>query len=166
MGVLAGVPEVAPHVDQVTIHLLPYWEDDPTGIDRAVRHVGDTYRRMAALFPGKPVVIGETGWPSRGRWRRDAAPTRVNQVVFLRRFIALSRQEGFDYNLIEAFDQDWKYRSEGTVGANWGLWTDDRRPKFPLSGPVEEDPAWRGNAAVSVALGLGLLGWVLWLHRG
>ena len=158
-------PQVAPHVDIVTIHLLPYWEDEPTGIDGAVREVGNAYRQIAAMFPGKPIAIGETGWPSRGRWRRDAAPSRVNQTVFLRRFIALSRQEGFDYCLIEAFDQDWKYRSEGTVGANWGLWTDDRRPKFPLSGPVVEDPDWRGEAAVSVVLGLVLLGGILWLHR-
>jgi exo-beta-1,3-glucanase (GH17 family) len=158
-------PQVAPHVDIVTIHLLPYWEDEPTGIDGAVREVGNAYRQIAAMFPGKPIAIGETGWPSRGRWRRDAAPSRVNQTVFLRRFIALARQEGFEYCLIEAFDQDWKYRSEGTVGANWGLWTDDRRPKFPLSGPVVEDPGWRGEAAVSVVLGLVLLGGILWLHR-
>ena len=158
-------PQVAPHVDIVTIHLLPYWEDEPTGIDGAVREVGNAYRQIAAMFPGKPIAIGETGWPSRGRWRRDAAPSRVNQAVFMRRFIALSRQEGFEYCLIESFDQDWKYRSEGTVGANWGLWTDDRRPKFPLSGPVVEDPGWRGEAAISLALGLVLLGGVLWLHR-
>ena len=85
--------------------------------------------------------------------------------MFVRRFIALSRQEGFEYSLIEAFDQDWKYRSEGTVGANWGLWTADRQPKFPLSGPVEEDPGWRVEAAISVALGLVLLATTLRLHR-
>ena len=89
-------PQVAPHVDIVTIHLLPYWEDAPTGIDGAVREVGNAYRQIAAMFPGKPIAIGETGWPSRGRWRRDAAPSRVNQAVFMRRFIALSRQEGFE----------------------------------------------------------------------
>jgi exo-beta-1,3-glucanase (GH17 family) len=150
-------PEVAKHVDIVTIHLLPYWEDDPTGIDRAVAHVVNVYHRMAALFPGKPVAIGETGWPSRGRWRQDAAPGRVNQALFLRRFIAAAIANHFDYNLIEAFDQDWKYASEGTVGASWGLWTADRRPKFPLTGPVQEDPRWAWKAAASVVLGVGLL---------
>jgi exo-beta-1,3-glucanase (GH17 family) len=150
-------PEVAPHVDVVTIHLLPYWEDQPTGIDGAVQHVDAVYRAMAKLFPGKPIAIGETGWPSRGRPRQDAVPGRVEQAVFLRRFIALARQEGFDYNLIEAFDQGWKYKSEGTVGANWGLWTADRQPKFPLSGPVVENPDWARYAAGGVAAGLALL---------
>ena len=74
-------------------------------------HIRTIYRQMAALFPGKPIAIGETGWPSRGRWRKDAAPSRVNQAVFLRRFIALAAAEEFDYNLIEAFDQVWKYKS-------------------------------------------------------
>ncbi len=150
-------PELAAHVDIVTIHLLPYWEDDPTGIDRAVGHVGAVHRLMAQLLPGKPVAIGETGWPSRGRWRRDAAPGRVAQAVFLRRFVTLAGQEGFDYNLIEAFDQDWKYKSEGTVGANWGLWTADRTAKFPLEGPVVEKPHWRGFAAAGALAGLALV---------
>jgi exo-beta-1,3-glucanase (GH17 family)/uncharacterized membrane protein len=159
-------PEVAAHVDIVTIHLLPYWEDDPTGIDRAVAHVAATYRRMAALFPGKPIAIGETGWPSRGRWRHDAAPGRVNQAVFLRRFVDLAAREGLDYNLIEAFDQDWKYRNEGIVGANWGIWTADRAQKFPLAGPVREDPGWALHGAASVVLGLLLLGGALAVRRG
>jgi exo-beta-1,3-glucanase (GH17 family) len=153
----AQFPEVARHVDIVTIHLLPYWEDRPTGIDAAVGHVRDTYRRMVALFPGKPVAIGETGWPSRGRWRADAAPGRVNQALFLRRFIATAEADGFDYNLIEAFDQDWKYRSEGTVGANWGLSTSAREPKFPFVGAVVEDPDWPAHAAATVLVSFFLL---------
>jgi exo-beta-1,3-glucanase (GH17 family) len=150
-------PQVAQHVDIVTIHLLPYWEDQPTGIDRAVQHVGDVYLQMSRMFAGKPVAIGETGWPSRGRWRDDAAPGVVNEAVFLRRFIALARAEGFDYNVIEAFDQGWKYQNEGVVGANWGLWTADRTPKFPLSGPVVENPDWPVDAAISCGGALLLL---------
>ena len=149
-------PQVARHVDLVTIHLLPYWEDTPTNLDGAIAHIEAVYRRMAALFPDKGIVIGETGWPSRGRWREGAAPGRVAQASFLRRFVALAHRDHFDYNLIEAFDQDWKYQSEGTVGANWGLWTAGRAPKFPLSGPVVEDPKWPWHAAASILAGLVL----------
>ena len=149
-------PELAAHVDIVTIHILPYWEDIPTGIDRAIAHVDTIYQTISRLFPGKPIAIGETGWPSRGRWRRDAAPGLVNQVVYLRRFIALAAARHFDYNLIEAFDQIWKYKSEGTVGANWGLWTASRLPKFPLTGPVSENPDWPEGAAFAIVLALFL----------
>ena len=157
-------PEIAAHVDIVTIHLLPYWEDDPTGIDGAVAHVGAVHRAMASLFPDKRIAIGETGWPSQGRWRRDAAPGRVNQALFLRRFVALSAQEGFDYNVIEAFDQRWKAVNEGSVGANWGLWTAAREAKFPPGGALREDPDWLWHAAASVGIGVGLLAVALAAH--
>lgn len=159
-------PEIAAHVDIVTIHLLPYWEDQPTGIERAVAHVGATHRRIAARFPGQSVAIGETGWPSRGRLRDEAVPGRVEQARFVREFVALAAAEGFDYNLIEAFDQGWKYQSEGVVGANWGLWTADRLPKFPLAGEVVENPAWPTGAAASVLTGLLLLGATLVAQPG
>ncbi len=149
-------PEVAAHVDVMLIHLLPYWEDTPTGIDAAVAHVGDVYHEMRGLFPGKPIAIGETGWPSAGRARRDAVPSRVNAATFLRRFIALSGTEHFDYNFIEAFDQDWKYASEGRVGANWGVFAEDRSLKIPLTGPVSNLPNWAAYTAVSIGLGVVL----------
>ena len=44
-------PQVAPHVDIVTIHLLPYWEDDPTGIAGAMREVANAHRRSPRCFP-------------------------------------------------------------------------------------------------------------------
>ncbi len=90
----------------------------------------------------------------------------MEEALFLRRFVALAAQEGFDYNLIEAFDQRWKAVNEGTVGANWGLWTADRRAKFPLNGPLREDPDWLAHAAASVGLGVGLLAAALAVHRG
>ncbi len=146
-------PQVAPHVDVALIHLLPYWEDTPTGIDHAVAYVGQVYDRLHALFPDKQIAIGETGWPSRGRQRADALPGRVNEARFLREFIALSEAKRFDYNFIEAFDQHWKYESEGIVGANWGLFRADRTAKIPLQGPLEEDPRWRVHAKFSLLCG-------------
>ena len=147
-------PEIAPHVDVVMIHLLPYWEDTPTGIDHAVAYVGQVFRHFQALFPKSHITIGETGWPSRGRPRRDAVPGRIAEARFLREFMALSAAEKFDYNFIEAFDQDWKYENEGIVGANWGLFSADRTLKIAPAGSLEEDPQWRAHAAVSIICGL------------
>ncbi len=170
-------PQVAAHVDIVTIHLLPYWEDDPVAVDRAVAHVGATWKRIAALFPGKPVAIGEAGWPSRGRWRADAAPGLVAQQRFVRGVLALAAREGFEINLIEAFDQEWKIGTEGTVGPSWGLWSAGRVLKAPLAGPVSNVPDWPWRAATGIGLGLllwrvrpgaaalvagALLGWAGW----
>jgi exo-beta-1,3-glucanase (GH17 family) len=155
-------PEIAPHVDVILIHLLPYWEDVPTGIDRAVTYVGEIYLRLQHKFPGKQIAIGETGWPSAGRERADAVPSRVNEARFLREFLTLSHREHFDYNFIEAFDQVWKYQSEGIVGASWGIFSADREVKIPLSGAIENDPDWLLHGEVSLAFGVALVWIGLW----
>jgi exo-beta-1,3-glucanase (GH17 family) len=158
-------PQVAPHVDIMLIHLLPYWENVPTGIDGAVAKVDAAYHEMTRLFPGKQIAIGETGWPSRGRERADAVPGRINEARFLRGFLALSHVEHFDYNFIEAFDQIWKYKSEGVVGANWGVFDARRRVKIPVYGPMSEDPDWRWHAGFSVVAGLALTALGSWRRR-
>ncbi|SDJ68107.1 beta (1-6) glucans synthase [Pseudomonas indica] len=135
-------PEVAPAVDFLTIHLLPYWEDDPTGIDKALGHVADIRRVFGNRFAPKDILIGETGWPSEGRQRETAVPSRVNQAKFIRGFVAMAEENGWRYNLIEAFDQPWKRASEGAVGGYWGLFDADRQDKTILAGPVSNLPHW------------------------
>lgn len=148
-------PGLAPLVTFVTIHLLPYWEDQPTGIDRALQHTADVYAEAHGLFPDKPVFIGETGWPSQGRQREDARPSLVNQARFVREFTNWATEAGIKYNLIEAFDQPWKRNQEGTVGGFWGMYDVQGSPKFALTGPVTPDAHWRRGflgAAVGAAL--------------
>jgi exo-beta-1,3-glucanase (GH17 family) len=150
-------PELAGGVDFVTIHLLPYWEDQPTGIDGAIEAAAHARAQVVAAFPGKDILIGETGWPSEGRRREAAEPGRVNQARFLRGFVAHAREEGWHYNLIEAFDQPWKRAQEGAVGGYWGLFDAARVDKGVLRGTVSDLPAWRGWLAASLGLWLGLL---------
>ncbi len=153
-------PEVAPAVDFLTIHLLPYWEDDPTGIDAALAQVRRVHDEFVAKYAPKPVFIGETGWPSEGRQREDAVPSRVNEARFIRGVIDMAEQNGWQYNLIEAFDQPWKRISEGTVGGYWGLFDAQRNDKGVLAGPVSnlpDWPRWLGLSALLLAAGL-LLG--------
>ncbi|MBL8674020.1 MAG: hypothetical protein JNL07_03965, partial [Rhodospirillales bacterium] len=129
-------PEVAAEVDIVTVHILPYWEDEPIGMDRrdargdpaydrlAIKtHIVDIMERMRKAFPGKRIVIGETGWPSAGRMRADARPGLVEQARYYALFKKLAVAEKLEYNLVEAFDQHWKSHQEGTVGGAWGLFT-------------------------------------------
>ena len=146
-------PAIAPAVDFLTIHLLPYWEDDPAGIDKAINHVADIRQVFGNKFAPKDILIGETGWPSEGRQRETALPSRVNEAKFIRGFVTLAEQNGWKYNLIEAFDQPWKRTSEGAVGGYWGLFDADREDKGILAGPVTNLPHW----PVWLGLGLALL---------
>ncbi len=147
-------PQVADEVDYITIHILPYWEDEPIGVEDAAQHIVKIYRMMQERFPGKPILIGEAGWPTKGRNRGPAAVNVENAALFVRTLAQVSKENGFDYNVVEAFDQPWKAKLEGTVGAFWGVEDADRRVKFSMSGPVQENPDWLRHGAGSALLGM------------
>src|SRR5574337_298765 len=110
--------------------------------ERAVQHVAAGYARVRQAFPDKRVMIGETGWPSAGRSRQAASASVVNEARYLREFLRYAAKEKLPYNVIEAFDQPWKRALEGTAGGYWGIFDVQARPKFPMQGPVTEDPRW------------------------
>src|ERR1700761_4087093 len=93
-------PQLAGVVDFVTIHLLPYWEDFPIPVDRAAAHVELIRQQMVARFPGKDVMIGEVGWPSAGRMREGALPSRSNQDRVLAEVAARARAGHYRGNFI------------------------------------------------------------------
>lgn len=124
-------------VDFVTTHILPYWEDIPRSVDDADTHVKLAMHKLQNVF-SKPILIGETGWPSVGRQRGAAVPSQVNQARYFREFIQMANTHGWHYNLIEAMDQPWKRVLEGTVGGHWGLYSSGLEPKFGFSGPVAD----------------------------
>ena len=167
-------PSLADEVDFITVHLLPYWEDEPIGLERREangqlrieKHLLDIYHKVQQRFPGKKIVIGETGWPSDGRMRSDARPGRIEQVRYFSIFRSIAERENFDYNVVEAFDQYWKARQEGTVGAAWGLLDAYRNDKFELGKPVVAEPHWRILFALSTILsGLLLIAFFSWRRR-
>lgn len=156
--------QLADDVDFVTVHILPFWEDQPIAVEHAVDHVDAIRQRVSARFD-KPVLIGETGWPSAGRQREAAAPGRVAQARFVRELLVRANREGWDYNLIEALDQPWKRWLEGTVGGYWGVLDVDLRPRFSLDDPVSERSGW-GRLPLFGALGALLLaGVAAWARR-
>lgn len=145
-------PQIIEGADFVTIHLLPYWENKPTPVKAAIHAVEHAHDEIVRAFPGKDILIGETGWPSEGRRREGAQPGRVSEARFIRGFVAHALEKGWQYNLIEAFDQPWKRGQEGAVGGYWGLFDASRMDKGLLAGPVSDVPEWRGLLAASSAL--------------
>ncbi|MDK9693555.1 MAG: glycosyl hydrolase [Sulfurimonas sp.] len=145
-------PQIKDITDFVTIHILPYWEDDPMNINQSIGHLADVRGEVATLLKDKKILIGETGWPSEGRAREDAIPSKINQALFVREFVALAQREGWNYNIIEAFDQPWKRVSEGAVGGFWGLFDKERMDKNVFGGDVSNFPNYKLLAFGSVAL--------------
>jgi exo-beta-1,3-glucanase (GH17 family) len=151
--------EISEDVDFVTFHVLPYWEDFPVRAEDAAAHVDDIRKRMALVFSGKEILIGETGWPSQGRMRDGALPSRINQARFISEILDRAKQENFRVNLFEAYDEPWKRRWEGTVGGYWGLFDGwHRGPKYPPATAITNHPFWKLQLGCGLVFAISIFG--------
>ncbi len=125
-------PELARDVDFVTVHIYPFWGNVPIG--SAIRSLSDDYGMVARRFPGKPIVIGETGWPSATdtAFPGLAVPSPQNQARYFHDFVTWAGQHHVSYFYFDAFDEDWK-TGEGGVGTHWGLYQLDGNLKPALA---------------------------------
>src|SRR6185437_11616565 len=158
--------EVYDAVDFITIHILPYWEDIPIRARYAASHVDAIRKQVAVAFPGKEILIGETGWPSEGRMRAGALPSRTNQARVVSEILGMAKQENFRVNLIEAYDQPWKRQLEGTVGGYWGLIDSVHRMlKYPPGEAISNFPLWKWQMSGGMALAVLVFGTALMTLR-
>lgn len=119
-------PKLAAASDFLAVHILPYW--DGVGAGEAPAYVAGRYDEIAKAYPGKPILIGEVGWPSSGPLRQGAVPSLENQMRFTQAFANLATGRGFSYFIVEAYDQPWKAAREGDT-PSWGLFDLHRTPK-------------------------------------
>ncbi len=149
--------------DYMGVHVLPYWEGVPA--DKALTWIRDRLDTVRKAHPGKPLFIGEVGWPSGGDNFHDAFPSIEAQAVVVRGFAAEAGMLGLHYNVVEAFDGIWKTSIEGSPGPTWGMLDADRAPKWPLAGMVPAPYGERAGAGVAILLGLALSALVAFRRR-
>lgn len=158
--------DVSRCVDFVTTHILPYWEDDPVRAEDAAAHVIDIRKKMALAFPDKEILIGETGWPGRGRMRHGALPSRINQARFFSQVLERARNGNFRVNVFEAYDEPWKRQWEGTIGSSWGLYDGETRElKYPAGAAVTNYPFWKLQLSCGLALSVCVFAAGFWASR-
>ena len=154
-------PQLIKEVDFITIHILPYWEDEPISVMDAPAHIERIYKQVQkeadSISPNKSILIGESGWPSVGKQRGVSVPSVLNEAQFIRAFIKVATKNNFDYNIVEAFNQPWKAAFEGTIGANWGFYDGSRKQVFPLTGNVFEHLNWYKALVVTTILFIGVI---------
>ncbi|OIR09209.1 hypothetical protein GALL_88160 [mine drainage metagenome] len=147
-------PQLADHVDFIGAHILPYWDGAPLSLPAALAEVETALQKVERRFPGKPILIAETGWPSGGRAKGGLAPGQVEQARFVRGVAALAARHGWRINLVEAYDQPWKRIPEGVAGGTWGLFDSAGRPKFAFAGAAVPERRWPLPLATTLLLGL------------
>ncbi|SMH58804.1 glycosyltransferase [Azospirillum agricola] len=149
--------------DFMGVHVLPYWEGVPAA--DALTWIRDRLDTVRKSHPGKPLYVGEVGWPSGGENFHDAFPTPEAQAAVVRGFAAEANALGIHYNVVEAFDGIWKSTIEGSPGPSWGVLDADRAPKWSLTGPVAASHGEKVGAGVAIAVGLALSLFVAFRRR-
>lgn len=121
-------PRVTAACDVVMTNCYPFWEGCPR--EQALPYMQQMLARTRAAAPGKRVLISETGWPDRGSAFHGAVPGTEAAMQYFVDSIEWAEREGIEIFWFAAFDEAWKVGAEGDVGAYWGLWDKDARPKF------------------------------------
>lgn len=121
-------PRVAEACDVLLVNCYPFWEGYP--IEHAHIYMREMYRRAQRVAEGKKVIIAETGWPNIGTRDRGAVPSRINAMKYFIDAVEWTRKENIDLFYFAGFDEAWKVAKEGDVGAYWGLWDKDGKPKY------------------------------------
>ena len=116
-------PEVVAELDKIMFNPYPFWSG--TNIDDAFAELVATYNKIKAKYPGKEIIIGETGWPSAGKTVGRAVPNPENSLKYMEKVLNWTNANHIRCFYFEAFDEPWKVAQEGPQGAHWGLWTKD-----------------------------------------
>lgn len=122
--------DLLPLLDYVMPHVHPFWEHQSAV--NAAAHVLAAWRSVKAKYPGKDVIVGETGFPSAGQTLGAAVPGEAAQALFTGEIALLGAREGMTFMLFTSFDEAWK-GAEGPVGPNWGIWRADRSEKAAVA---------------------------------
>jgi exo-beta-1,3-glucanase (GH17 family) len=120
-------------VDVIYCNIFPFWEG--ISIDQAVAQVVLEYQQLQQTYPGKQIVISETGWPSSGQNYGAAVASTANEQEFWTQFTAAAQQYGIQYSMFEQFDEPYKETLKALPNpeAHWGLFDVNRVAKVFLT---------------------------------
>ncbi|MBF0205678.1 MAG: hypothetical protein HQK53_02195 [Oligoflexia bacterium] len=121
--------------DLVLAHMHPYWEG--ISIDRSVEEVSKFMLNMRVRLDamgqsGKVLILGETGWPSKGEFVGAAAPGDVNQGRYYKDLKCAAKNNNFNIFFFEGFDS-WHKRGIIESEKYWGLFTGDGNLKMSIA---------------------------------
>ncbi len=121
-------PKIVEACDVILSNCYPYWEG--CSMEDSLNHMQQMFGQASHAGNGKKVIITETGWPSEGGSLKGAFSSRENAMKYFINSQMWSAKENIEMFYFSSFDESWKVGAEGDVGAYWGLWDKDEKPKF------------------------------------
>ena len=119
-------PQLAAAADYLLVHVHPYWEQQCPAA--AIAWVESRVQLLRGLYPTKPVIVGETGYPTAGPARGCAAPSVANQEAFLAAWLVRAAVLEIPFFWFALFDEAWKGPPDSPE-PHWGTFTETRQPK-------------------------------------
>lgn len=115
-------------IDYALMNGFPYWEGatPAESLDKLKRALSITRSRIQ----GKPLVVGETGWPTKGDKFGNAVPSVANLQAYWKSAACWLRKEKIGFFWFSAFDEPYKGVSH--VEGNFGVATVDQKLKISL----------------------------------
>ncbi|MEL7147107.1 MAG: glycosyl hydrolase family 17 protein, partial [Bacteroidota bacterium] len=121
-------PGLAAACDVLLVNCYPFWEG--CDIEDAAAYLQYMYHLVKDQAQGKEVMIAETGWPSEGSTQLQAVPNKANAIKYFVNTTKWQQKENVPLFYFSSFDESWKARQEGDVGARWGLWDKNEKLKY------------------------------------
>ena len=121
-------PRISEACDVILANCYPFWEGCPA--EYALLYMKEMYYRAQHAANGKKVIISETGWPNIGTAEGGAVPSFENAIKYFVDTHLWAEEEEVELFWFSSFDETWKVDAEGDVGAYWGLWDKDGKPKY------------------------------------
>ena len=121
-------PALVAACDLILINCYPFWE----GADNsyALSYLNRMIELTKQVANGKKVIITETGWPSDGKNVDSAEPSTINAMKYFISVQKWAQENHIELFYFSSFDESWKVKQEGEVGAKWGIWDKNENLKF------------------------------------
>ena len=121
-------PELVNACDVILANCYPFWEG--FGIEESLTHLREMYEITKQISKGKKIIIAETGWPSQGQTVDDAHPSQLNAMRYFIQTQEWATAKNIEIFHFSSFDESWKVRIEGELGARWGIWDKNEKLKY------------------------------------
>ncbi len=121
-------PKLVEACDVIPINCYPFWEG--SSIEHAALYLQEMYRKTKEVANGKPIIIAETGWPSKGAPVDEAVPSEDNYIRYFLEAQLWAEHLKVDCFHFSSFDESWKIHAEGWAGTSWGIWDVQDNLKF------------------------------------
>lgn len=123
-------PNLVNACDVILANCYPFWEGASN--ETALGFIQKMYTLTKNVANGKQVIIAETGWPSKGDDVELAQPSNINAMKYFINIQSWTQNENISAFYFSSFDESWKKKDEGELGARWGLWDTKEKQKFKL----------------------------------